>query len=94
MKILDFGIAQLIQSGESQTQSFNGNLSLLFPSEQMEGKELDHRSDIHSFGIVMYEMLTGKTPFFPDNSSFGSWYEVHHHAKPRPLILACNYRQN
>jgi serine/threonine protein kinase len=33
----------------------------------------------------MYEMLTGKTPFFPDNSSFGGWYEVHHHAEPRPF---------
>ncbi|CCH93620.1 Serine/threonine-protein kinase A [Microcystis aeruginosa PCC 9432] len=84
VKILDFGIAQLIQSGESQTQSFMGTLAYCSP-EQMEGKELDHRSDIYSFGIVMYEMLTGKTPFFPDNSSFGGWYEVHHHAKPRPF---------
>jgi serine/threonine-protein kinase len=84
VKILDFGIAQLIQSGESQTQSFMGTLAYCSP-EQMEGKELDHRSDIYSFGIMMYQMITGKTPFFPDNSSFGSWYEVHHHAKPRPF---------
>ncbi|TRU17636.1 MAG: serine/threonine protein kinase [Microcystis aeruginosa Ma_QC_B_20070730_S2] len=84
VKILDFGIAKLIQSGESQTQSFMGTLAYCSP-EQMEGKELDHRSDIYSFGIVMYEMLTGKTPFFPDNSSFGGWYEVHHYAEPRPF---------
>jgi serine/threonine-protein kinase len=51
----------------------------------MEGKELDHRSDIYSFGIVMYEMITGETPLFPDNLSFGGWYEVHHYVEPRPF---------
>ncbi len=84
VKILDFGIAKLIQSGESQTQSFMGTLAYCSP-EQMEGKELDHRSDIYSFGIVMYEMITGETPLFPDNHSFGGWYEVHHYAEPRPF---------
>jgi serine/threonine-protein kinase len=82
VKILDFGIAKLIQSGESQTQSFMGTLAYCSP-EQMEGKELDHRSDIYSFGIMMYEMITGETPVFPDNPSFGGWYEVHHYAEPR-----------
>jgi serine/threonine-protein kinase len=84
VKILDFGIAKLIQSGESQTQSFMGTLAYCSP-EQMEGKELDHRSDIYSFGIMMYEMITGEMPLFPDNSSFGGWYEVHHYAEPRPF---------
>lgn len=84
VKILDFGIAKLIQSGESQTQSFMGTLAYCSP-EQMEGKELDHRSDIYSLGILMYEMLTKEMPLFPDNSSFGGWYEVHHYAEPRPF---------
>ena len=84
VKILDFGIAKPIQSGEVPTQSFMGTLAYCSP-EQMEGQELDHRSDIYSFGIVMYEMITGETPFFPDNSSFGGWYEVHHYAEPRPF---------
>ncbi|GFE68916.1 serine/threonine-protein kinase [Chroococcus sp. FPU101] len=84
VKILDFGIAKLIQSGESQTQSFMGTLAYCSP-EQMEGKELDSRSDIYSLGIMIYEMLTGEMPLFPDNSSFGGWYEVHHYAEPRPI---------
>ncbi|MBR8831999.1 MAG: Serine/threonine-protein kinase A [Chroococcopsis gigantea SAG 12.99] len=84
VKILDFGIAKLIQSGESQTQSFMGTLAYCSP-EQMEGKELDNRSDIYSLGIMMYEMVTGEMPLFPDNSSFGGWYEVHHYTEPRPI---------
>jgi serine/threonine-protein kinase len=83
-KILDFGIAKLIQSGESQMQSFMGTLAYCSP-EQMEGKELDHRSDIYSLGILMYEMLTREMPLFPDNSSFGGWYEVHHYTEPKPF---------
>jgi serine/threonine-protein kinase len=84
VKILDFGIAKLVQSEESQTQAFMGTLAYCSP-EQMEGKELDNRSDIYSLGIMMYEMLTGDMPLFPDNSSFGGWYEAHHHTKPQPM---------
>ena len=84
VKILDFGIAKLIQSGEAQTQSFMGTLAYCSP-EQIEGKELDSRSDIYSLGVMMYEMLTGEMPIFPENSSFGGWYEAHHYAKPKPI---------
>lgn len=71
VKILDFGIAKLVQAAEeSKTQAFMGTLAYCSP-EQMEGKELDSRSDIYSLGVMMYEMLTGEMPLFPDNSSFG-----------------------
>ena len=83
-KILDFGIAKLVQSGEAQTQSFMGTLAYCSP-EQIEGKELDNRSDIYSLGVMMYEMLTGDMPIFPETSSFGAWYEAHHYAKPKPI---------
>ncbi|WP_013320187.1 serine/threonine protein kinase [Gloeothece verrucosa] len=82
VKILDFGIAKLVQSGGDQTQSFMGTLAYCSP-EQMEGKELDNSSDIYSLGIMMYEMLTGDMPLLPENSSFGGWYEVHHYAEPQ-----------
>ncbi len=84
VKILDFGIARVVQQEKNQTQSFMGTLAYCSP-EQMEGKELDNRSDIYSLGIMMYEMLTGEMPIFPENSSFGGWYEAHHYAKPRSL---------
>lgn len=80
-KILDFGIAKLILASTSQTQSFMGTLAYCSP-EQMEGKELDNRSDIYSLGIMMYEMLTTNMPIMPQNSSFGGWYQAHHDFKP------------
>lgn len=83
-KILDFGIAKLIQDGGSQTQSFMGTLAYCSP-EQMEGKELDHRSDIYSLGVMMYEMLTIDMPILPQNSSFGGWYQAHLSFKPEPF---------
>ena len=100
-KILDFGIAKMIQENASQTQSFMGTLAYCSP-EQMQGKELDNRSDIYSLGIMMYEMLTTDMPIMPQNSSFGGWYQAHNDFKPNPfpanlsipaklkdLVLAC-----
>ena len=88
-KILDFGIAKLILSNSSQTQSFMGTLAYCSP-EQMEGKELDNRSDIYSLGVMMYEMLTMDMPLLPQNSSFGGWYQAHHTFKPEPFSPRLN----
>lgn len=82
VKILDFGIARLMQADQEQTSSFMGTLAYSSP-EQMEGKELDNRSDIYSLGIMMYEMLTGKMPLSADTHTFGSWYKAHHFQPPR-----------
>ncbi len=84
VKILDFGIAKLIQSSEAQTHSFMGTLAYCSP-EQMEGKELDIRSDIYSLGVMMYEMLTCEMALMPETSSFGGWYIAHHETAPKKL---------
>ena len=62
VKILDFGIAKLLQVGSKQTSTFMGTLAYASP-EQMEGRELDSRSDIYSLGIMMYQMLSGTLPY-------------------------------
>ncbi|WP_287313088.1 serine/threonine-protein kinase [Moorena sp. SIO1G6] len=82
IKILDFGIAKLLQFDGSQTHSFMGTLAYCSP-EQMEGKELDKRSDIYSLGVMMFEMLTGHMPILPEDHSFGSWYKAHHFSPPK-----------
>ncbi|MBT9315468.1 serine/threonine protein kinase [Leptothoe spongobia] len=85
VKILDFGIAKLMQTDNSeQTSSFMGTLAYASP-EQMEGQELDRRSDIYSLGIMMYQMLTGSLPFRPRNNTFGGWYKAHRAQEPIPL---------
>ncbi|MEL6928034.1 MAG: serine/threonine-protein kinase [Cyanobacteria bacterium J06600_6] len=88
-KILDFGIAKLVQPDANQTQSFMGTLAYCSP-EQMEGQELDSRSDIYSLGVMMYEMLTMDMPLLPQNSSFGGWYQAHHNFQPEPFSARLN----
>lgn len=62
-KLLDFGLAKLTGDGEAtQTMGIAGTPLYMSP-EQVEGKPLDVRSDIFSFGVVLYELLTGRRPF-------------------------------
>ncbi len=84
VKILDFGIAKLLQAGCKQTSTFMGTLAYASP-EQMEGRELDSRSDIYSLGVMMYQMLSGTLPVKPANNTFGSWYKVHRLSVPKSL---------
>src|SRR5262249_46511941 len=69
-KVLDFGLAKLLtEKGrvEAADELTRGGAPLGTPSymspEQAKGERADHRSDIFSFGVVFYEMATGKLPF-------------------------------
>jgi serine/threonine protein kinase len=80
VKVLDFGLAKLIapQSGEgdptrtaateTQDGTILGTVAYMAP-EQAEGKRVDQRADIFSFGVVLYEMVTGVQPFRRDSVS-------------------------
>jgi eukaryotic-like serine/threonine-protein kinase len=83
-KVLDFGIAKLFRDDPEgrQTRSFMGTLAYCSP-EQIEGKELDTRSDIYSLGITMFEVLTGKMPIEPDAHTLLSWYKAHRDKPPK-----------
>ncbi|HVS30216.1 MAG TPA: protein kinase [Thermoanaerobaculia bacterium] len=75
VKVIDFGIAKSLAEGESghgltQTGMFLGKLKYASPEQAgflKEGEHLDPRSDLYSFGIVMYEMLAGRAPFQATN---------------------------
>lgn len=83
-KILDFGIAKLMQSSSDQTNCFMGTLAYASP-EQMDGRELDGRSDIYSLGIMMFQMLTGHLPLRASSHTFGGWYKVHQTETPKRI---------
>ena len=63
VKIMDFGLAKLKGATKlTKTRSTLGTAAYMSP-EQAQGEEVDQRSDIFSFGVVLYELLTGKLPF-------------------------------
>jgi Tol biopolymer transport system component/predicted Ser/Thr protein kinase len=72
VKVLDFGLAKMeraVAAGEETATdrgSIVGTLHYMSP-EQVQGKEIDARSDIFSFGLVLYEMLTGRRAFEAEN---------------------------
>ncbi|MCH7962345.1 MAG: protein kinase [Bacteroidetes bacterium] len=66
VKIMDFGLAKIGDGGLlTKVGSTLGTIAYISP-EQAKGEEIDNRTDIWSFGVVLYEMLTGELPFRGD----------------------------
>ena len=97
VKLLDFGLAKLIPSGADDeaaaTRTIHtsageivGTVAYMSP-EQAQGLPLDARSDIFSFGTVLFQMLTGRIPFDGANT-LERMYAVAH-APPPPLAEIC-----
>ena len=82
-KIVDFGLAKL--SGRTvltKASSLMGTVGYMSP-EQVQGSEVDRRTDIFSFGVLLYEMLSGRGPFQREYEAAALYAIVHDH--PRPL---------
>jgi serine/threonine protein kinase len=84
----DFGIAKMMEITQQLTAAGVGIGTPEYMSpEQGMGKPTDHRSDIYSLGVVLYEMLTGRTPFSADTP----YAIIYNHVnKPLPLPHTLN----
>ncbi len=79
VKIADFGLAKLTDGTNAnftltQTQQVMGTLNYMAPEQRERPNEVDHRADIYSLGVVIYELLTGELPlgrFAPPSKKVG-----------------------
>jgi len=76
LKVLDFGLAKLFRPAGpiDKTLSFTGSTGLTgtvpyMAPEQLDGREVDARTDIHALGAILYELATGKKPFPQETTS-------------------------
>jgi serine/threonine protein kinase len=88
VKVVDFGLAKLNDANRKLTQSGElwGSPPYMSP-EQCQSKTVDERSDLYSFGAVMYEMLTGKDQFHYATAPF-ELIQIHVNTAPPPLVEA------
>ncbi|MFC1553163.1 protein kinase, partial [candidate division KSB1 bacterium] len=63
VKLLDFGLAQMIGMTRLTIETSTVGTAKYMSPEQYKAADIDHRTDIWSFGVVLFEMLTGKIPF-------------------------------
>lgn len=90
IKMLDFGIAKILDgdasAGLTQTGMMFGTPEYMSP-EQASGAQVDHRSDVYSLGLVLYEMLVGQPPFRGRNKM--ALLQRHIRETPTPVERAC-----
>jgi non-specific serine/threonine protein kinase len=83
VKIMDFGLAKLKgDQGLTKAGTTMGTVAYMSP-EQIQGMEVDHRADLWSFGVVLYEMISGTLPFRGEHEA-ALMYEVLN-VEPKPI---------
>ncbi len=85
VKLMDFGIARMAETPEAMTQAglIIGTPHYMSP-EQVQGKQLDPRTDVYAMGVLIYEMLAGRRPF--ESSSLTGVLTAHITEAAKPPI--------
>ncbi len=80
--VMDFGLAKSFEVKEDSMQGDLIGTPQYMSPEQASGEKADHRSDIYSLGIIIFEMLTGKQPF--EAKTYAGYIHKHVHEKTPP----------
>lgn len=84
-KIMDFGVAKIGAASLTHDGTVLGTPDCMSP-EQVQGRALDGRSDLFSYGVVLYQMVTGTKPFIAEDVTSVIYKIIHTHpASPREL---------
>jgi serine/threonine protein kinase len=86
--LTDFGLVRLVDKGTHTTTGFISGTPAYMSPEQAHGDEIDHRTDIYSLGIVLYELLAGRVPFKADNRDAVLHMQIHETPLPIPELSA------
>jgi serine/threonine protein kinase len=88
-KVLDFGVAKLMQTetevpldGLTRPETALGTPRYMAPEQIVEGRPVDARSDIYAAATILYEMLSGKSPYLETDTAALCWAKVNTPAKP------------
>ena len=88
VKVLDFGIAKLgwglpsVSGSSTRTGTVLGTPGYMSPEQCLGRKDVDQRTDVYALGVILYQMLCGRTPFLAE--AFGEMAHLHIAAPPPP----------
>jgi tetratricopeptide (TPR) repeat protein len=87
LKIMDFGLAKMVEAVRDQNATLIAGTPLYMAPEQAAGNVVDGRTDLYGLGVTLFELSTGRLPFFE-----GDVAEQHRHAAPPdPTTLVAGY---